>query len=206
MIFSLMPKRLISTYEENISRHLALLAFIKAIASFTRCLPDAVSVHRIQRLFVSTHHWRIAMTSLIRNKLFDRQLLILTAGLLLQAHSAFASDSTGDAQAQARALLDPPVSRVMSVDGFTATQANGHVAYRPDPQEQARALLLGKPEEGSVAQSAIARDGAQSISAQDRRAYTDPQELARRMILGPGAPTLAASAIYESQSHSGKAT
>jgi hypothetical protein len=85
----------------------------------------------------------------------------------------------------------------------------GHVAYRPDPQEQARALLLGKPEEGSVAQSAIAanstRDGAQSISAQDRRAYTDPQESARRMILGPGAPALAASAIDESQSRIGKA-
>ena len=114
------------------------------------------------------------MTSLIRNKLFDRQLLILTAGLLLQAHSAFASDSIGDAQAQARALLDPVVSRVMSVDGFTATKANGHGASRPDPQEQARALLLGKPEEGSVAQSAIGlkstRDGAQSITAHDRRA------------------------------------
>jgi len=137
------------------------------------------------------------MTSLVRNKLFDRQLFILTAGLLLQAHSVFASDSIGDAQAQARALLDPPVvSRVMSVDGFTATQANGHVASRPDPQEQARALLLGKPEKGSAAQSAIAldstRDGEQSISAQDRRAHTDPQESARRMILGPGAPAIAA--------------
>jgi hypothetical protein len=128
------------------------------------------------------------MTSLIRNKFLDRQLLIVTAGLLLQAHSAFAGGSIRDAQAQARALLDPPVvSRVMSVDGVTATQANRHVASRPDPQEQARALLLGKPEEGSVAQS----DGAQSISAQDRRAYTDPQESARRMLLGPGAPAIA---------------
>jgi hypothetical protein len=151
------------------------------------------------------------MTSLVRNKLFDRPLFILAAGLLLQAHSVLASDSIGDAQAQARALLDPPVvSRVMSVDAFTAAQANGHVASRSDPQEQARALLLGKPEEGSVARSAIAlnstRDGAQSISAQDPRAYTDPQESARRMILGPGAPALAASAIGESQSYSEKAT
>ena len=134
------------------------------------------------------------MTSLVRNKLFDRQLFILTAGLLLQAHSVFASDSIGDAQAQARALLDPPVvSRVMSV---TATQASGHAASPSDPQEQARALLLGKPEKGSAAQSAIAldstRDGEQSISAQDRRAHTDPQESARRMILGPGAPAIAA--------------
>jgi hypothetical protein len=134
------------------------------------------------------------MTSLVRNKLFDRQLLILAAGLLLQAHSVFASDSIGDAQAQARALLDPPVvSRVTSV---TATQASDHPAFRSDPQGQARALLLGQPEKGSVAQSAIAlkstRDGAQSISAQDRRAHTDPQESARRMILGPGAPAIAA--------------
>jgi hypothetical protein len=127
------------------------------------------------------------MISLIRNKFVDRQLFILTAGLLLQAHSAFASDSTADAQAQARALLDPPVvSRVMSVDGFADAQANAHVASRPDPQEQARALLLGKPEEGSAV-----RHGAQSISAQDRRAHTDPQETARRMILGPGAPAIA---------------
>jgi hypothetical protein len=136
------------------------------------------------------------MTSLIRNKSVDRQLFILTAGLLLQAHSVFAGDSIGDAQAQARALLDRPVvSRVMSVDGVAATQANGRAASRPDPQEQARALLLGKPKAGSVAQSAIAlnsmRDGAQSISAQDRRAYTDPQEAARRMILGPGVPAIA---------------
>jgi hypothetical protein len=137
------------------------------------------------------------MISLIRNKFVDRQLFILTAGLLLQVHSAFAGDSTGDAQAQARALLDPPVvsRRVMSVDGLAATQANGRVASRPDPQEQARALLLGKPEEGSVAQSAIAlksrRDGTQSISVQDRRAYIDPQEAAQRMILGLGAPAIA---------------
>jgi hypothetical protein len=134
------------------------------------------------------------MTSLVRNKLFDRQLFILAAGLLLQTHSVFAGDSMGDAQAQARALLDPPVvSRVMSV---TAAQASDHAASRSDPQEHARALLLGKPEKGSVAQSAIAlkstRDGAQSISAQNRRAHTDPQESARRMILGPGAPAIAA--------------
>jgi hypothetical protein len=146
------------------------------------------------------------MTSLVRNKLFDRQLFILAAGLLLQAHSVFASDSIGDAQAQARALLDPPVvSRVMSVDGITVTQANGHAASRSDPQEQARALLLGKPEKGSVPQSAIAldstRDGALSISAQDRRGYTDPQESARRMILGPGAPAIASRHVAVTHIH-----
>jgi hypothetical protein len=79
---------------------------------------------------------------------------------------------------------------------------------RPSPHSPAVHPM--RPEEGSVAQSAIAlnstRDGAQSISAQDPRAYTDPQESARRMILGPGAPALAASAIGESQSYSEKAT
>jgi hypothetical protein len=140
-----------------------------------------------------SYNWRIVMTSLIRNKTFDRQLFILSAGLLLQAHSAFAGDSSGDAQAQARGLLEAPsVNHTVSVDSFTATQANGRVASRRDPQEQARDLLLGKPEEGSVAQSAIALDatqnGARSISAQDRRAYIDPQESARRVILGYGAP------------------
>jgi hypothetical protein len=133
------------------------------------------------------------MTSLIRNKTFGRQLFILSAGLLLQAHSAFAGDSIGDAQAQARGLLEAPtVNHVASIDGFAATQANGRVAPRPDSQEQARDILLGKPERGSVSRSAIAldatRDGARSISAQDRRAYIDPQESARRVILGYGAP------------------
>jgi hypothetical protein len=137
------------------------------------------------------------MTSLIRNKSLDRQLFILTAGLLLHAHGVFASDSVGDAQAQARALLDRPVvSRVMSIDDSTAIQAKGHVVPRSDPQKEARALLLGKPEEGSVAQSAIAfdstREGAQSISARDGRAYTDPQESARRMILSSSKPNVRA--------------
>jgi hypothetical protein len=145
-----------------------------------------------------SHNWRIAMTSLIRNKTFDRQLFILSAGLLLQAHSVFAGDSIGDAQAQARGLLEAPsVNHAVSVDSFTATQANGRVAPRPDAQEQARDSLLGKPEEGGVAQSAIAldatQDGARSISAQDRRAYIDPQELARRVILGSGEPASSTS-------------
>jgi hypothetical protein len=133
------------------------------------------------------------MTSLIRNKILDRRLFILSAGLLLQAHGAFAGDSIGDAQDQARALLEAPiVNHVLSVGGFTAAQANGRVASRPDAQEQAREVLSGKPEEGSVARSAIAldatKDGARSTSAQDRRAYIDPQESARRVILGSGAP------------------
>src|ERR1700730_14064079 len=118
------------------------------------------------------------MTSLNRNKILDPRLFILSAGLLLQAHSAFAGDSIGDAQAQARSLLEAPiVNHVTSVDGFTATQASGPAASRRDPQEQARDLLLGKPEESSVTRSAIAvdatQDGARSTSAQDRRAYID---------------------------------
>jgi hypothetical protein len=141
------------------------------------------------------------MTSLNRNKILDRRLFILSTGLLLQAHSAFAGDSIGDAQAQARGVVEAPiVNHVASVDGFTATQASGRVASRQDPQEQARDLLLGKPEEGSVTRSAIAadaadaaEDGARSTSAQDRRAYIDPQESARRVILGSGAPASSTS-------------
>jgi hypothetical protein len=42
------------------------------------------------------------------NGTVNRQLFILSAGLLLQAHSAFASDPSNDVQAQAKAFFNPP--------------------------------------------------------------------------------------------------
>jgi hypothetical protein len=129
--------------------------------------------------------------------------IVLSAGFLLQAHSAFANEPIGDAQARARALLDPPVVRhVIGVETSASTQANDRAAH-PDAQALARALLLGQSKESGAAQTAIVRDskapGAPSHSTQDRRAYFDPQEAARLMILGSGTPVVAATKITVSE-------
>jgi hypothetical protein len=142
------------------------------------------------------------MTTLTRTKTLNRRLFILSAGLLLQAHNVFASDSIGDAQAQARAFLDPAVvHHATNVEALATTQANNRVERRADAQELARALLLGKSTADSAAQSPAARSfagkGTPSDSAQNRHAYSDPQEVARRMILGNGARPVVAHSIAE---------
>jgi hypothetical protein len=62
---------------------------------------------------------------------------------------------------------------------------------------------LGQSKESGAAQTAIVGDskalGAPSHSTQDRRAYSDPQEAARRMILGIGTPVVAATNITVSE-------
>jgi len=143
------------------------------------------------------------MRSFIRNKTFGRRLILLSSGLLLATQSVIAAEPS-DAQAQARALLNPPVaSHVISAETRTSTQANDRSATRPDAQAMARALLLGQSNESGAAQTAIVRDskaeGAPSHSTQDRRAYSDPQEAARRMILGIGAPVVAATKFTVSE-------
>ncbi len=131
------------------------------------------------------------MTTLTRTKTLNRQLLILSAGLLLQAHSVFAGDSVGDAQAQARAFLDPAVVHHATTVGTLATTgANDRAAPRAGAQELARAFL-DRSTAGNAAQTSSIRSsagkGAPSGSAQNRRDDSDPQEAARRMILGSGA-------------------
>lgn len=121
--------------------------------------------------------------------------IVLSAGILLQAYSALASEPLGDAQAQARALLNPPVgSRVRSVEVGTSTRTSDHVAPRADAQEFAHALLSGDEVGGNAKHSSIVRNSAgestQSKSAQGPRVYFDAQQAARRMILGIGEPVL----------------
>jgi hypothetical protein len=125
------------------------------------------------------------VTALDYTKTFSRPLVILAAGLMLQAHSAFAGDPTGDAQAQARDLLNRPVAHhVIAVETSANSRANDRSTARADAQESARALLSGRS--FGTARSATVRvqEGAPSASAQDRHSYGDPQDAARRMILG----------------------
>jgi hypothetical protein len=145
------------------------------------------------------------MITLNRRNTLKPQLFILSAGLLLQAHSALASDPNSDAQSQARALLDPPVvHHVIAGEFSSGTSTNDQSSVVADAQELARALLSGKSiSDGAVALSS-ARNAVearvQSASGQDHRSYRDPQEAARRMILGLAAPDVAHSVASASES------
>jgi hypothetical protein len=74
-----------------------------------------------------------------------------------------------------------------------------------DPQEQARQLILGKPNSDRIKEPA-APLGTQTNEASagstqgDHRTHADPQELARRMILGSGASGTTRSALKRSAS------
>jgi hypothetical protein len=145
------------------------------------------------------------MTTLNRKNTLNPQLFILSAVLLLQAHSAFAGDPSNDAQAQVRAFLDPPVvHRVIAAEFSSETSANHQTRVVTDAQELARALLSGK----STTDAAVALPGAanaaqaraHSVSREDHRSYSDPQEAARRMILGLAAPAAARSVASASES------
>ena len=135
-----------------------------------------------------------------KTTLHIKSALVLSTGLLLQAHSVLAGDAMGDAQAQARALLDRPVPHhVTNTDG-TSTQTSREQthadrgAYR-DPQALARALLLGQSNEGGAARTAVVGNSKES----GRWPHADPQEAARRMILGSEAPVVAAPTIVISE-------
>jgi hypothetical protein len=127
---------------------------------------------------------------------------MFSAVFLLQAHSAFANDSFGDASEQARALLNPPIVRhVINVETGTSEQVSNRVAPHADAQELARALLLGQSKEGRPAESGIdsKAEGTRWNSAQSQPAYSDPQEAARRMILGVGEATVASTHLAVSR-------
>jgi hypothetical protein len=129
---------------------------------------------------------------------------VLSAGLLLQAHSAFANDAIGDAQSQARAFLDPPVvHHAIHVETSSSTQTNDRNTAHPDAQAMARALLSGESIVSGAAQRAIVRDPKSQEpswhASQEHRVYSDPQEAARRMILGIGVPAVATTQLIVRQ-------
>jgi hypothetical protein len=137
------------------------------------------------------HQWRIVMTTLNRKNLFNPQLFILSAGLLLRAYGAFASDPSNDAQAQARALLNPSVVyHVIAAESTVSSPTGDRTPVNPDAEESARAFLSGQSITDGAARSATARspgkESPPAASDQDYRVFSDPQEAARRMILGLG--------------------
>jgi hypothetical protein len=121
------------------------------------------------------------MNTLTSTKTSARRWVLISAGILLYANGAIAAPSVGDAQRQARdLLLGTANGPAGSIDRFPAVAADGH---SKDPQEQARQMILGTGHDSSVADPAVASTPAVSAGT-NHRTYSDPQELARRFILG----------------------
>jgi hypothetical protein len=133
------------------------------------------------------------MNSSISMKILNRSLILITAAILINANTVLAANRVGDAQMQARDLLSGTVGgRTKTIDKSLAISADHHQESYPDPQEQARRLILGKPSFDATASREFAvqskTNAPVSVSARrNGHVYPDdPQELARRMILGAG--------------------
>jgi hypothetical protein len=144
------------------------------------------------------------MDSPIRVKTIAQRLALLSAGLLVQSNPLFAAEIAPDAQMQARDLLSGTVDgRPRIVDQSPAISSGGPQASVVDAQEQARRLILGQPSVGGIAdKTAASAWTTKQASAESQRdhVYGDPQELARRMILGVGASDGPTSALNRSVS------
>ena len=123
------------------------------------------------------------MISLNRSKALG--LVLATAGILLQAHNAFAADVPGDAQMQARDLLSG-TGRSTAAKVVDAKSADGAHALNAEPQDQARQIILGKPSGDRVAGRVTDSDLEMTSVGRVRSAETDPQESARRMLQARG--------------------
>lgn len=128
------------------------------------------------------------MTSSKPIKTSNRPLALLSAAFLLQTGGALAADRAGDAQTQARELLSQTIG-ARSVAAQSKPLADGGTPLAaPDPQEQARRVLLGAQStggEGEMPQRyANSTSPAGVVGSGHRRAHSDAQEMARRMILG----------------------
>jgi len=89
-----------------------------------------------------------------------------------------------DAQQQARDLLAGAVNRPATIAHRSPSVTVGdHGAPYLDQLEQARRLILGTPHFGDSATRTTAPTLAE-LPTTNRRTYSDPQESARRMILG----------------------
>jgi hypothetical protein len=130
------------------------------------------------------------MNTRISMKVLSRRLILISAAILINANTVLAADRVGDAQMQARDLLSGTVGgKTKIIDKSLAISAD-QKSY-PDPQTQARQLILGKPSfDGAVSRELAVRSKTNvPLPMSARRngsAHTDPQELARRMILGAG--------------------
>jgi hypothetical protein len=146
----------------------------------------------IHAISVGTRLLTIGEIIMTSSKLIDtsnRPLVLLSAAFLLQAGGALAADRASDAQAQARELVSQTIAGRSPAAQSNALPGSGTSLASPDPQEQARRLLLGTQNAGGEAEVAAARyaksaSPAGVVGGGHRRAHADAQEMARRMILG----------------------
>lgn len=124
-------------------------------------------------------------------KMSSRRFVPMTAAILLSANSVFAAELVNDAQLQASGLLTATLGgHAKIVYASPPIPAHDYGTSYLDPQEQARAPILGKPNFGRVTGAALYSESKASAGLPTRGkrgAYSDAQELARRMILGMGA-------------------
>jgi hypothetical protein len=129
------------------------------------------------------------MTSSKLTKTSNRPLVLLSAAFLLQTGGALVAAHAGDAQAQARELVSQTAAGRSVATESNPLPDGGTSLAAVDPQEQARRVLLGAQSAGGGAEVAAPRyakstSPAGVVGRDHRRAYSDAQEMARRMILG----------------------
>jgi hypothetical protein len=146
------------------------------------------------------------MNTLIPAKTLSHGLVLISALFLLETNNVIAAEAVGDAQMQAGDLLSGTIGgRAKIVDAPRAIPSAGDQASSLDPQEQARQLILGKPNlrgtNGRPIDLESQVNATPAVSTRgDHRTHADPQESARRMILGAGAGGIAARALGRSVS------
>lgn len=130
------------------------------------------------------------MHSRISMKILSRRLILISAVILVNTNTVLAANRVGDAQMQARDLLSGTVGgKAKVIDKSLAISADHLQKPYPDPQTQARQLILGKPSFDGAESREFAVQSKTDVPTlvsprRNDSAHTDPQELARRMILG----------------------
>ena len=133
------------------------------------------------------------MNTLTSTKTSAHRWVLISAGILLLANGAIAGQPVGDAQQQARDLLLGTVNgQARTIDKFPVVAADRLQRSNPDPQEQARQMISGMPNRSSVAVGAAASTPAASTRP-NHRTYSDPQEMARRLLLAQAASEIVSS-------------
>jgi hypothetical protein len=129
------------------------------------------------------------MTSSKLSKASNRRLVLLSAAFLLQTGAALTTARAGDAQTQAREVVSPTIAGRSVAAQSSALPDSATSPAAQDPQEQARRVILGRQSAGVEAEAAAPRyaqstSPAGVVGRDHRRAHSDAQEMARRMILG----------------------
>jgi hypothetical protein len=119
-----------------------------------------------------------------RAKSFLVPLLILSTSVLSHASLALSADGGRDAQAQASALLDPPVAH-SALDGHGQLRRADN---RKDAQTQAQNILLPADTSGTSKTFEIKTPVRWSGACRASCTHQDAQESARRLLSGQSQP------------------